>query len=453
MRRLVLCAGLMAALLPSQVDAQSPILKEAEAAASPQSESQGPVSPTAGWTLSAAVTAALENHPVIDAARARIDAAKGSRLSAGAFPNPSATYWVENTGLPGQRIPASLDRETSLYATLPLEPLLQRPARVRRAEEELHAADARLRIAKRQVASDAVRTFYRVALAQAAVEGANANRAGLEALVTYNRARVAEGVIAEGDLIRVQVEAERVATEAVLARVELARAVADLRALVGGAAGVPSGPLRVMVAPESVVSGPVSGFDQVVQQARDTRPELLEARARLASATAETNYERSLKFRQLGATVGVKRVAGVNSMMGGVSLTVPLFDANRGGIQRATAERIAAGHELASVERAVDADVEAAYEAAQQLSQQVAVLQRSFLDRAEESRRITLAAYQEGATTLLQVLDTSRTLFDARLTFYTSLFAQRQSTFDLAVAGGSEPEAALTLVQSAGGSR
>ena len=151
--------------------------------------------------------------------------------------------------------------------------------------------------------------------------------------------------------------------------------------------------------------------------------------------------------------MGVKRVAGVNSMIGGVSLTVPLFDANRGGIERATAERIAAGHELASAERAVAADVEAAYEAARQLSQQVAVLQRSFLDRAEESRRITLAAYQEGATTLLQVLDTSRTLFDARLTFYKSLFAQRQSTFDLAVAGGTEPEAALTLVQSAGGSR
>ncbi|MEP6593017.1 MAG: TolC family protein, partial [Acidobacteriota bacterium] len=396
------------------------------------------------------MTAALANHPLIEAARARIDAAKGSRLSAGAFPNPSGTYWVENTGFPGQRIPASLDRETSLYATLPLEPLLQRPARVRRADEELHAADARLQIARRQVASDAVRAFYRVALAQAAVEGADANRAGLEQLVAYNRARVMEGATAEGDLIRVQVEAERVATEAVLARVELARAAADLRAFVGGAAGLPSSPLRVTVAPESAVRGPVSGFDEVVRRARDTRPELLEWRARLAAATADTDYERSLKFRQLGATVGVKRVAGVSSMVAGISLTIPLFDANRGGVQRATAERLAAGHELAAAERAVTADVEAAYEAARQLSHQVAVLQGSFLDRAEESRRITLAAYQEGATSLLQVLDTSRTLADAHLTFYKALFAQRQSTFDLAVAGGSEPEAALTLVQSAG---
>ena len=113
-------------------------------------------------------------------------------------------------------------------------------------------------------------------------------------------------------------------------------------------------------------------------------------------------------------------------------------------MQRASGERAAAEQELAWTERTIVAQVQAAHEATQRLSAQVGTLQGSFLSRAEESRRITLAAYEEGAASLLQVLDASRTLGDARLTYYRLLFAQRQSVLDLAVAAGDEPVSTLS---------
>jgi hypothetical protein len=75
-------------------------------------------------------------------------------------------------------------------------------------------------------------------------------------------------------------------------------------------------------------------------------------------------------------------------------------------------------------------------------------LQQTFLSRAEHVHELTLAAYQEGGATLLQVLDSTRMLADARLTFARTLFAQRESLFDLALATGAEPSDALALLRT-----
>jgi cobalt-zinc-cadmium efflux system outer membrane protein len=180
-------------------------------------------------------------------------------------------------------------------------------------------------------------------------------------------------------------------------------------------------------------------------RARDHRSELLSANARVSAAQAETVLQRVLTVRQVGATVGVKRVDGTNSMIAGLSMPVPLFDRNRGEVQRATSELLAAQHERAWAERAVTAEIRGAYDAAERLSAQVSRVESTFLVRAEEVNRITLGAYQEGAATLLQVIDAARTLADARLTYYRIVLGQRQSLFDLSMAAGDDPEVALTV--------
>ncbi|MBI4501813.1 MAG: hypothetical protein HY700_11695 [Gemmatimonadetes bacterium] len=84
-----------------------------------------------GWTLTEVVQRGLARHPLIAGAEARVAAARGARRTAGAIPNPFLTYLVENRPFPGG--PAALrdNRETSLFATLPLEPLLRHGATAR----------------------------------------------------------------------------------------------------------------------------------------------------------------------------------------------------------------------------------------------------------------------------------------------------------------------------------
>ncbi|MEP7344045.1 MAG: TolC family protein [Gemmatimonadaceae bacterium] len=437
------CSIATAALLSTSSFAVSVAVAQSAAPSSPS------VSRSA-LTLEDVLAATAMQHPLIESARARLSAAQGSRRAAGTLPNPVATYQVENAAFPGQSPLVGLDRETSTFVTLPLEPLYQRRPRVRRADQEVTASRAIVTTVQRRVALDAARAFYRVAIAQVWVSATEETRAGLESLTSFNRVRVAEGATAEGDLIRVQVELDRAAVNVALAEVELARARAELQPFVGGvlSTGAVLDSLLVSVpnvATPNVVLAPVSEF---MNRASLSRPELIEARARVAAVRADVSYQRTLTVRQVGATVGTKRINGANSMIAGVSVPLPIFDRNSGEVQRATGERIAAEQELAWAERTIAAQVHAAYEATRRLSLQVARLQSSFLDRAEEARRITLAAYQEGAATLLQVLDASRTLGEARLTYFRVLFDQRQSILDLTVAAGGEPATTLNTLET-----
>ncbi|MGH9330935.1 MAG: TolC family protein [Vicinamibacterales bacterium] len=389
------------------------------------------------WTLEDVLAAALTQHPVIEAARARVDAARGSRRTVGALPNPIATYGVEDTSFPGQGLGTRLEPERSAYVTFPLEAFFQRRPRIDRADEGIRAAEAELATAERHTAREVARAFYRVALGQVAVVAAEENRSAVERLVEYLRARVAEGASPEADLIRAEVEREQTATEVTLADVDLVRARSDLQPFLGS----PSPPLdtlRVTVGEPSLAGAPLAPLAPIEQftQHGSLRPELVSARAKVGAARAAAAYERRLVIREAGASFGLKRTSGVNSMIAGLSVSLPIFDRNRGEIDRATAERVAAERELAWIERVVTAEVTGAYEVARRLSARVAELQRTFLSRAEESSRITLAAYQEGAATLLQALDASRTLAAARLSYSRAVFAQRESLFDLMVAAG-----------------
>jgi cobalt-zinc-cadmium efflux system outer membrane protein len=402
----------------------------------------------APFTLGDLLDRAVAQHPLVDAARARVRAAEGTRRTARSLGNPIITYQVENAPFPGRDAPAGMDREISTFATLPLEPIFQRGPRARRADEDVHAAEAELDLARRAVSLDASRVFYRVALAEAAVAGAMDVRDRLAELATYTEARTREGITSEGDFIRVQVELDRADAALALERVELARARGALAPYLGvePANAFPLESIRVAVdtASMSTTTGgarterllaPLANY---VARANARRPDLVAARARVAAARAEASYQRTLGVRQLGATIGTKRIGSVNTMIAGLSVPLPLFDQNRGEVQRASAERSAVALELAWRERQVAGEVAAAYEAARLLAEQRSRLTGSFIARAEESRRIALAAYREGAVGLLQVIDASRTLADARLAYYRTLFAERESLLELNVVSGSE---------------
>ena len=401
---------------------------------------QVPSAPSAvrpALTLEEALNSALTAHPLIQAARARADAARGSRQTAGTWPNPLATYSVEDAAFPGQGPFTRLETERSAYITYPLESFFQRQPRMERADWAIQEAEGEVVGAHRRVAREVTRAFYKVALARVAVSVAQESKAAVDRLVEYLRARVSQGASPEAELIRAEVERDQTATEVTLAEVELVRARVELQPLLGDASR-PLDSLEVSV-PEPPTSAPELPALEPFMQHASARPELVSARARVAGAQAALAHERKLVVREVGASFGVKRTSGVNSMIAGVSLSVPLFDTNSGEVGRATAERIAAEQELAWAERAVAAEVSGAYEVARRLSAQLVVLRGTFLSRADESSRLTLAAYQEGGATLLQALDAGRTLAAARLVYSRAHFAQRESLVDLKVAAGYDP--------------
>lgn len=379
--------------------------------------------------------AALSQGPLIEAARARVKAAEAATRAARALPNPHLTWQVENGPFPGASTPPSAARETSTSVTLPLEFLFQRGPLVKRAEQDVRAAEAELASARWLVARDAARAFGRVLTAQAALSAAADLRRGLAELATFNEKRVEEGAIAEGELIRTGVERDRTTLEEALAETELASAWADLRPFLPGLSlSPPPRPKLGMAA-----GRPLAPLDALLGRSDASQPQIVAARARREAAQAQAAFEARLLVRQVGALFGTKRVAGENTMIAGFNVSIPLFDRNRAGASRAEAERVAAEHELTWTQRRISAQVEAAYRSAEVMNARLAALAPDLAGRAEESRRVALAAYHEGAGSLLQVLDASRAAAEAKLTLARALMAREQSLLDLGAASGGDP--------------
>jgi len=249
-------------------------------------QTPSPPSSRAEWTLDDVLTVVLAQHPLVNAARAQLTAAEGRRQTARVLPNPVATFWMENARFPGQS-PTGLGRETSAYATLPLEPFFQRSARTAQTDGEVQTARAAVTTTEYRTATDAVHAFYRVALAQASLDAAQENRAAIDQLLEYLRNRVAQGATAEGELIRTEVERDRIETEVTLADVELLRSQSALRAFLGGSA--PSGPIRVAVPGWGSSRATLTPLTELTAHALAQRPELIASRARADAAAILTS--------------------------------------------------------------------------------------------------------------------------------------------------------------------
>ncbi len=326
-----------------------------------------------------------------------------------------------------------IDREGMTTLTIPLEPLYQRGTRVRVADAQVRAATDEALATRQRVALEAAHAYDRAALAQIGVATSHDLLAWLDSVVAYNRSRVEEGVTAESDLIRSELERDRAAVDATMQETDLAQARAALASFLGDPRGIGVRAMAVAI-DERPMTLPTAAVTD--------RAEVRAARERLAAATAGASVERAMVLRQLGATLGVKQTAGTNSMIAGLSLPIPLFDPNRGEIARAGAERDAAAYDLAAVERETTAEVAGAYETATLLTNRATALggagQSGMLARADDARRITLGAYREGAVPLLQVLDAARAWADARLAYYRLIYAQRESVLTLLVARGDD---------------
>jgi cobalt-zinc-cadmium efflux system outer membrane protein len=404
-------------------------------------------------TLAGLLERARIQHPRVGAADSRVAAARGARQAAGVFPNPVLGLNLENATLPGREPVSGMDREVMTTATLPLEFLYQRGVRVRRADAELDAAQADGRVERQRLAMDAVQAYYRAALAQVEVAVAQDLVAWLDSLVTYNRSRVSEGVMGEADLLRAELERDRSLADLTIQQTMSIEAQAELATLWGGAADQPRDAMQVWT-PETPLPLP--------SDAHGPHAELEAAKARVAAAGAGIGVAHSLFVRDLSAMAGLKRSAGATTLLAGVSLPLPLVDQNRGDIARAKAERSVATFELSAMERHVEAARAAATESSRLLAERVDAMRGPqdsvpagpgtpvrYLARADEARRITYGAFQEGAAPLLSVLDAARAWGEARTTYYRILYAQHESVIALLAAEGRDLFTEIPLVLAA----
>jgi outer membrane protein, heavy metal efflux system len=392
-------------------------------------------------SLSEAVRLATERNPQAAGARALVAIAEASRLDAGLRPNPAVSVESEGYPLFDPPRPSFLDgQELTIRFDQEIETAGRRGLRTEAAAAGVTVASLTARDRLRRLEFAVRRAYLQLALAQADAEVARTSLEEIDRVLIVSRERVRVGEAARSEVSRLEVERLRFAEDAFSADLALRNARAALLTLLGASdlmqavqatdslSGASTGStVQVSIAANTSSQAPVRG---------DGRPDLLAAREELRRAETETRVQRALRSPNVTLGGGYKRDFGTNAVVFGVTVPVPLWNKNQGGIARAAAEQRVVASNLASVELDVRLEIQQAQNSVDVNRARADYIERQVLASARESRDVVSESYRLGAMDLIDFLDAQRAFRDTQRTYNRALFDYRVSLFELDAALG-----------------
>ncbi len=392
------------------------------------------VSAQTSLSLRDAVSEAISRHPMLTAGTERVAVSEGLRRQASQRPNPKVYLQVENVRAHGQPgFVYGRDADSYAYMSQVIETSGKRDRRIDTASENVRRAELERELLARQLAFRVKQAYWAAAGAQKIHELLVESSRTFQQVVEYHERRVQEGAMAEADLLRVRVEAERLAISANSAALDAERARIQLFREMGR---TEFGDVRLSDSVED--TAPFEGTIDAAQ-ALNERIDVKIAQQGVAQARAALRLEQAGAMPNVDLLAGYKRAAGFNTVLGGVQVELPFSNRNQGNISAAEAEVRSAQASLAATEATVRAEVRSAESEytlrRRQLLETLSVLR----SHAVESSKIALAAYREGGLDLLRLIDSERVRLDVEALYYRTLTEYRQSIVSLASVLGATP--------------
>jgi cobalt-zinc-cadmium efflux system outer membrane protein len=358
-------------------------------------------------TLSMAVAQARTASPRRRGASLAAEGAREAARFAGQLPNPLFELRTENWTAPGRT--GAPERDVFAVATQPLELGGRRDIRRQLAATDSAVADTGLGALERELALDTARSYVRALKARALVETLTANREGLAMLVASVDRRVEEGYSPEADLLKFKTEAARVDGDIARAQLELERSLTELTVTIGASA-----PIQASQLIEPAPIDPPAVPPAAVAASITRHPAVRAATALVERARQVTAYERALRLPEPAVTAGYKRTQGFDTAVLGVSVVLPLFDRNQSSVAPAVGHERAAAADRDRLVFQLTNDADALIRAAHTMSARARVAPAELLGPAEEVRRAARAAFREGASDVLKLIDAERVYTDVR---------------------------------------
>ena len=358
--------------------------------------------PNAAYTLNTVIELALEHNPIMAGAQGVVQQSRGQQVAAGAYLNPSISGAAGRGSIRDPSTGAKITERT-VTVEQPLEWQGKRRARQQAADAGVAGAGAAMKETRLNVIAEAKIAFYHVLFAQRDAELASQNLTMVEEVLRTVKARVAAGDATLFETMKATVEVQKATKEVARAQNALVVVRAKLDMVTAGMLGRQFS---------------IQGDFEPLQQGLD--PEVLAARAmeqhptlrRLTNLVEQAQFSETLERESRIPNVTVHgsyhREAGDESVIGGLSVPLPLWYQRQGEIEsalgakyRAEAERLRVQNELTQAITQHVQDVRTANE-------QLQVFETGLLKQAEQTLRVARISFQEGAASLLDLLDSQR---------------------------------------------
>ena len=379
-------------------------------------EPRGPI------TLSQALTLALMKNPELQAFSLEVRAREAQALQAGLPPNPEISFELEDFGGTGS-VEGFKGTETTVLLSqlIPLGGKLSKRRKVAALNTDLAGWD--YEAVRLNVLTITTQAFTNVLAAQRKLELSSELVALAERVYTTVAEQASAGEIspiqekrAKVALSQTKIRLERAKREIESARRELVSLWGEKNPQFERA----SGDL------ESVL--PVPSFDQLTLFI-SLNPDIARWTTEMEQREAKLKLEKANAIPDPFVSGGYRRLSenDDNAFVIGLSIPIPVLNRNQGGISEARLRVAKAIEEQKNADVTVNAALASAFHKLSASYDEVILLTEDILPQAESAYDSIFEGYREGKFALLDVLDTQRTVFDARLQYIEALLSYHSS--------------------------
>lgn len=176
----------------------------------------------------------------------------------------------------------------------------------------------------------------------------------------------------------------------------------------------------------------VPALDELRTQAAQN-PDLARWRTEIQLREANIALEQSKSIPDLTVSAGVKRFEETDdsAFLVGISIPLPVFNRNQGGVMEAGSKLSRAYEDRRAVQSRVDADLATAHNALVIAENELMALRTEVIPGAQRSFDAAQQAYRLGRSGFLDVLDAQRTLLEARAQEIDALADYQRAVVDI----------------------
>jgi cobalt-zinc-cadmium efflux system outer membrane protein len=406
-------------------------------------------------TLAQAEDLLLQRNLAVASSRYQIEASRAARLIAGYKPNPVLTLGAEQIPVWGPLHDAPRFFTTNADAgaqptyTVRLDKVIERGGK-----RELRAAQAdfQLKTSEAQML-DTIRTqlfqlrqaFSNAILARENLAVAQGIQRQYEQTEKLTEVKLENGDLPGVELYRVRAGKLQFQQAVLQAQLTYDQSARDILNLLGARPDQLAAPLQI--------SGSFDGrpLMQNVADLREMalaeRPDVIAARNTLEAANRAVALTQAQRRRDVDISYEYQRVGSDNSA--GVVFQLPLFvyNNNQAAITQAEAQRRAAEAALRQAESQAITDVEKAYRSYESSRRILDLYNSENLAQVEKLRTISTLSFNEGAASLLEVLDAQRTYSQSIVAYNQANADYQLSLWQLEQATGAPLRPAVNTVE------
>ncbi len=377
------------------------------------------------------------------AAQYNIDQARAQEIIAGAIPNPTLSFDVEQIAPQNKVNPGKNPiTEGGAYFNILIQQLIQTAGKRGLGMESsrlgTEASEEDLQDALRTLTNAVRKAYYSLLLAQKNAEVAEDNTSRYQQLWEVNRLRLKQGDISEADFLRIEVEKLKAESDWNNATAAVKSAQTELAKLLSWPDNVMSFKAKDNW-PDKMPLTEKPNEETLLEKALQQRPDIAAAKTRTEQAQKQLTLARRLAIPDVTVGVGYSHdPQNINSDFAQVqvSVPIPLFYQKQGEVSQAAVNLQNAQLNLAQTEQTLRADVVSSLAKWQAAEKVVNRYKKDILTKIDQIRESAELSYLNGATGLIDLVEAERVHKSALLDYYTALNNRSLTYADLQMAVG-----------------